>query len=245
MIDVLADPGQLAGFLPRLTELMAQRRLQIVIDNAESLLTEGGQWRDARWGQVVNALTAHTGLGRVILTSRRVHVGNTGLRAEVVDALSADEALLLARELPHIRALIDGEVPGVRSHLARRLARRALDVAQGHPKLLELAEGQASNPERLAQLVAAGGQAWRARGGLPDGFFTTGETTATATDYLYVLAAWTKEVTETLTSGEQSLFWFLCCLEEPDRTRSVLDANWAGLWHRLYRDGQVRVRRSR
>ena len=238
MIDILADPGQLAGFLPRLTELVEQRRLQIVIDNAESLLTEGGQWRDARWGQVVNALTAHTGLGRVILTSRRVHVGNMGLRAEVVDALSADEALLLARELPHIRALIDGEMPGVRSHLARRLARRALDVAQGHPKLLELAEGQASNPERLAQLVEAGGQAWRARGGLPDGFFTTGETTATATDYLHVLAAWTKEVTETLTSGEQSLFWFLCCLEEPDRTRSVLDANWAGLWHRLYRDGQ-------
>ena len=43
------------------------RRLLIVIDNAESLLTESGQWRDDRWGQVIGALTAHTaGLGRVI-----------------------------------------------------------------------------------------------------------------------------------------------------------------------------------
>ena len=36
--------------LPRLTELAERRRVLIVIDNAESLLTESGQWRDDRWG---------------------------------------------------------------------------------------------------------------------------------------------------------------------------------------------------
>jgi tetratricopeptide (TPR) repeat protein len=238
LADALAGPGQLSGFLPRLTELLEQRRVLIVIDNAESLLTAGGQWRDDPWGQVVTALTAHTGVGRVILTSRRAPVGVTGLQVEAVDALSADEALLLARELPHLRAMIDGATPGIKSHVARRLARQTLDVTQGHPKLLELADGQASNPERLAQLVEAGGQAWLARGGLPEGFFTTGATAATTDDYLHILAIWTNTVTDTLTPAERDLFWFLCCLEEPDRERATLDNNWADLWNRLGRDGQ-------
>ena len=42
----------------------------------------------------------------MILTSRRAAAsGVTGLRVEAVDALSPDEALLLARELPHLQAL--------------------------------------------------------------------------------------------------------------------------------------------
>ena len=34
---------------------MEQHRLLIVIDNAESLLTDGGQWRDDRWGKLWGA----------------------------------------------------------------------------------------------------------------------------------------------------------------------------------------------
>jgi tetratricopeptide (TPR) repeat protein len=237
MADVLAGPGKLAGFLPLLTELMEQRRVLIVIDNAESLLASGGHWRD-RWGQLVSALTAHTGLGRVILTSRRVPAGVTGLQAEGVDALSADEALLLIRELPHLRALIDRAIPGINSHVARRLARQALDIAQGHPKLLELADGQASNPGKLAHLVEAGEQAWLARGGLPEGFFTVAETAATGDDYLYILAIWTQAVADTITPGERELFWFLCCLEERDRQRVIVDPIWPQLWNVLGRDGE-------
>ena len=116
---------------------------------------------------------------------------------ESVDALSADEALLLARELPHLRGLINGDLPGIDRDTARTLALGVLNVAQGHPKLLELANGQAAHPERLAGLVAAGDQAWRDQGGLPDGFFTTGETAADPGDYLHVLAAWTNAVTDT------------------------------------------------
>ena len=58
-----------------------------------------------------------------------------GLRVESVDALSLDEALLLARELPHLRQLIAGTLPGVDRDVSRRLALGVLNVAQGHPKL--------------------------------------------------------------------------------------------------------------
>ena len=41
-----------------------------------------------------------------------------------------------------------------------------------------------------------------------------------------------------LAPGEQDLFWFLSCLEESDRIRLFIEANWPGLWRRLNRDGQ-------
>jgi hypothetical protein len=258
MIDVINNPARLAAFLPRLAKVAELNRLLIVIDNAESLLSDSGQWRDERWGRVIGALCGHKGLGRLIITSRRVPADWAGMPALSVDALSADETLLLARELPHLKALIYDEVPGLDADVARRLALGVLTVAQGHPKLLELADGQAAHPERLAALVAAGDQAWREQGGLPDGFFATadatapsGETaaspqgaglteeiTATADDYWHVLAAWTRAVTATLTAGQRDLFWFLCCLEEPDRERPILDAIWPHLWNQLGRDGQ-------
>jgi CHAT domain len=256
MIHVLADDAKLAAFMPKLTELAEQKRVLIVIDNAESLLNGNGDWRDKRWGQVTGALCSHAGLGRVIITSRRVPAGTSHaiapgvsaetprLRVEAVDALTADEALLLARELPHLRKLIYGELPGMDRDTSRRLALGVLNIAQGHPKLLELADGQAALPEQLSALVEAGDQAWQERGGLPDRFFTAGEAgadgrmAAAGEDYLHVLDAWTRAVTGTLSPGERDLFWFLCCLEEPDRDRPVLEDVWPALWGRLGRDGQ-------
>jgi len=238
MVHVLADEARLAGFLPKLTELAERRRVLIVIDNVESLLSGGGEWRDTRWGSVVGALCGHAGRGRVVLTSRRLPSGVAGLRVLAVDALSLDEALLLARELPHLRALIEGELAGIERDVARRLALGVLGVAQGHPKLLELAEGQAADPARLSALVEAGDQAWRQAGGLPDGFFATGESRAAGEDYLGVLGAWTDAVAGGLSLGPRTLFWFLCCLEEGDRIRFAVDGNWGDLWIRLGLDGQ-------
>jgi tetratricopeptide (TPR) repeat protein len=238
MVHLVASADKLTAFLPRLTELMRQRRLLIVIDNAESLLTDDGAWCDDRWGQVVGALTAHRGPGRVILTSRRVAQTPDALVLEAVDALSASEGLLLARELPHLRALVFGRLPGLGPDPARKLALGVLNVAQGHPKLLELADSQAADPDRLAALVAAGEEEWREQGGIPEGFFAAGESSALPEDYLRVLATWTRAVADTLTPGERDLFWLLCCLEEPDRALFVLEGNWAGLWHRLGRDGE-------
>jgi tetratricopeptide (TPR) repeat protein len=239
MVHLLDDPERLAGFLPRLTELLEQRRVLAVADNIESLLTSGGRWRDDRWGQVITAMSDHSGLGRVVLTSRRLPAAvDSRMRVLAVDALSLDEALLLARELPHLQALISGQLADLDQTTARRLARGVLNTAQGHPKLLELADGQAATPASLAALVEAGDQAWRQAGGLPDGFFTTGESKAAGQDYLNVLAAWTTTITDSLTPGKQDLFWFLCALEEADRTRPVLEANWADLWDRLGLPGQ-------
>jgi tetratricopeptide (TPR) repeat protein len=208
MAHLVSDSGKLANFLPRLTELLKRNRLLIVIDNAESLMSDGGQWRDSLWGQVVAALTAHNGLGCLVLTSRRAPTEKSGVLArESVDVLSPGEALLLARELPNLRQLPSGDLADV------------LRAAGGHPKLLELANGQAADSEQLAALIES-----------EDAPSSTG-------DYLRVLAAWTNTVTDALSPGERDLFWFLCCLEEPDRIRPVLDANWDALWQRLGRDG--------
>jgi Tfp pilus assembly protein PilF len=233
MVHLVSDVGKLAGFRPRFAELMERNRILIVIDNAESLLTESGQWRDERWGKVIGALTGHTGLGRVIITSRRVPAGTPGLHMEAVDALSADEALLLARELPHLKNLINGETSGMETEVARTLALGILNIACGHPKLLELADGQAARPQQLVDLVAVGGQVWREHGGLPDGFFTSGEAPANSGDYRLVLEAWTIAVADTLSPDHRDLFWFLCCLEEPDRERFVIDTIWPHLWEHL------------
>jgi hypothetical protein len=240
MADSLMSADALAAFLPSLTELLERRRLLIVVDNAESLLSRVGAWHDDRWGSVVGALMGHAGLGRVILTSRRVPTtGMSGVLVEPVDALSADEALLLARELPNLSALKLGNVPGIGSTVSKRLARNAIAMAQGHPKLLELAEGQAANPDHLLRLVKTGDQTWRKLGRVPDGFFASGGPAASGEDYLHVLATWTKAVTDTLASGERDLFWFLCCLAEPDRKRNVLDNNWHYLWDDLGCTGQL------
>jgi tetratricopeptide (TPR) repeat protein len=239
MADALVSADALTSSLPRLTELMERRRLLIVIDNVESLVSDGGKWRDGRWGLVVGALTRHSGFGRVILTCRRVPAdGLADVRAEAVGALSADEALLLARELPNLSALKLGAIPGIGPKVSQQLARNAIALAQGHPKLLELAEGQAANSDHLLKLVKTGDQEWRRLGGVPDGFFTSGESSASGEDYLRVLAVWTKAVTDTLAPGERDLFWFLCCLEETDREWTVVDAVWPGLWKRLCRDDQ-------
>ncbi len=112
LAHLLDDTGALQAFLPALTEFAERSRVLVVIDNIESLLTADGQWRDGRWGLLTGALTGHAGLSRVVLTSRRRPARLDGrVRAEPVHALSRDEAVLLARELPHLGALITGTPP--------------------------------------------------------------------------------------------------------------------------------------
>ena len=52
-----------------------------------------------------------------------------------------------------------------------------------------------------------------------------------------MLGAWTDAVADGLDAGQRMLFWFVCCLEEGDRIRPVIEDNWADLWGRLGRDG--------
>jgi hypothetical protein len=242
MIHLLDDADALRRFLPALTQFAERSRVLVVIDNIESLLDPGtADWRDGRWGLLTDALTAHAGLSRVVLTSRRRPARlDPRVRTEPVHALSRDEAVLLARELPNLGALITGPPPGSpadpgQAAAGRELAARVLAAAQGHPKLLELADGQAGDPDRLAGLLGSADQEWARRGIAPDGLFTSaaGEPTADAGDYAAVLDSWTRQVADGLTQPTRVMFGLLCCLEEPDRTLPVIDGNWADLWQRL------------
>jgi CHAT domain len=162
VVHLLDDVTRLAVFLPSLTELCERRRVLIMVDNIESLLTEGGQWRDRRWESLVAALCGHAGLGRVVLTSRRRPGSlDSRMRTAPVGALSLDEALLVSRELRHLSAMIGGTLPGLDPDVARRMALRVLEVAQGHPKLLELADAQAAKPEQLTEVIGRWGSGRR------------------------------------------------------------------------------------
>jgi hypothetical protein len=223
LLHLLDDPAGFSAALTTLTESFATARLLVVLDNAESMLTDDGDWRDIRWRQLVAALTTRAGLGRLVLTSRQQPPGLPG-RVQVVrvDTLSPDEAFLLARQLPHLSALTAGPAAG---DTGWELLRRVLHAAQGHPKLLELADGQAASRGALGAALdtMSGAQYLRE---MPGG-----------TDYLGLLAGWTRLAAARLQPGTRDLLAFLGRAEEADRTRAVLDGNWADVWRRLGRAG--------
>ena len=231
---LLDDIPRLRAFLPHLTELFERSRSLLVIDNADSLLTPVGNWRDERWRLIVNALTSHAGLGRLIITARYpITATGTGMvLAEPVGMLSEAEAVLLAREHPRLRSLLDGAVPPLNETAARGLARRVLNVVHGHPMLLELAAGQAAEPSQLARSVLIAEQAWRQH--------DVAAVARDATDpagYLTVLDAWTRQVFQQLSPSAQLLFEILCSLEPADREQGAVDDLWPHLWHGLGRPG--------
>ncbi|HEX4830849.1 MAG TPA: tetratricopeptide repeat protein [Trebonia sp.] len=233
----LADPAEFQDLPRRLNDLAEDRRILIVIDNIESLLTEIGLWRDRRWGHVLEALSMHAGLGRVILTSSRLPAAQipavpSGLRIEQVGILSTDEALLLARELPRLRALIHVSLPGASEKAGNRLARDVLRFSRGLPLLLELANHMAADLRGLADLLLDGGHRWGDRRDR-----LTSGATAQTDDSQDALHAWVPAVTRALSTAGLELFWFACCAEAADRTETVIRLNWDSLWRRLHGDG--------
>jgi hypothetical protein len=240
LVHLLDDQQGLTDFWPVLTELCERRRVLFVIDNAESMLTERGQWRDPRFGNAVAALSEHSGLSRLVLTSR-VRPENLAaqIRTEQVDALPLAEALLLARELPRLAALMDGTTPGIAASGARALARRALESAQGHPKLLELADGSAGDPTALRAVLDKIAETWRRQGTPPEKFLTVTEPTADASSYMQVLTEWTWSAAALLTAKARDMFWFLCCLEQADRISTVTEMAWLQVRSRLGRQAEA------
>ena len=117
--------------------------------------------------------------------------------------------------------------------LGRELVRRTLRVVQGHPKLIELAEGLAAEPSRLAaQLDRA--EAAQGQGAVElDAFFREGETRADADAFLASLRGWTDGITGALPEAARTFFHFLCAMEEGDREGRIIEANWTDLWRRL------------
>jgi hypothetical protein len=95
MVDKIATPEALAGFLPRLRALLRERGLLLVLDNLETLLTPDGRWRDPRWKPLLTALVGHGGDSRLILTSRvaPAELDPIAVLVRPVHALSRDESL--------------------------------------------------------------------------------------------------------------------------------------------------------
>ncbi|WP_105972911.1 CHAT domain-containing protein [Streptomyces geranii] len=222
-----ADGSAAAEFTAAVTAWLVRERALLVIDGIDALLTPERAWRDRRWGELVGTLSGHSGAGRLILCGRVRPPGlGPRLRTEPVDLLTPDETLLLARELPHLARLLDGRLPGTTPAAARRLATGLLELAQGHPRLLELADTQATDPDRLTRLLTAGSRASAPTTGEGE---DQAEGEAEGDQYLRVLRAWSDGVAAELTSADRDLFHVLCCLEETDRSRATVDHNWPDL----------------
>lgn len=232
LVGLLDDPTAFRErVLPRLRQLLREHAVLIVLDNLESLLTSGGRWRDERWGDLVTALLDHDGTSRVVLTSRRVPAdleGDGRLLREPIHALSFPESVLLARELPALNELF--ATPEGRGRL-----RRVLAAAQGHPKLLELADGAAQeNLDALDRLVGGPeGEGGGEGAGTAAGFFTEGESGRDVEEFVRELERWTRAVSDGLPPTARFLFGFLCCLEEGDRQSGILEAVWEHFLRRL------------
>ena len=152
-----------------------------------------------------------------------------------VHALPRDEAVLLVRELSNLRRLLDGKAPDVPVAQGRELVRRTLRVVQGHPKLIELAEGLAAEPSRLAAQLDRAETAQGQGASELDAFFLEGETRADADAFLASLRGWTDGITGALLDATRTFLHFLCAMEESDREGWIIERNWTDLWRRLSR----------
>jgi tetratricopeptide (TPR) repeat protein len=249
LMHVMVGPDdKFDAYLPRLRAFLEQHSTLLVLDNLENLLRDDGQWREPRWGKLISALLSHRGESRTVLTSRIRPVipdlSTNGLLTLPVHSLTLGESALLVRHLPNLGALLRGERAANDDERSehRQLIRRLLYVVQGHPKLIELAEGQAAVPEELSKHLDRAADAWVHTSIGEDqlgAFFREGESQVEGNRFLQALAEWTAAVAATLSEGSRILLKFLCCLEEDDRESPVVVATWPNLWNRLVLEGAV------
>ncbi|HUZ55278.1 MAG TPA: CHAT domain-containing protein [Streptosporangiaceae bacterium] len=225
--ETLDNPSLLKAVLPELTEMMRNQRVLLIIDNVESLLTGAGQSQFQPWGQIITAIAAHDGVGKVVLTSRRrPEAPQLRLRTEAVSGLSQDETLVLLSELPRLRRMVYGQVADLAPSAARDLARKVLELSQGHPRILELADEQASALASIDEFITGADSAWNGAGDLQRGFLPPGHGQSPAEDFVHALGGWAQAVTTTLPARERELLGFLCCLQDVDRVRAVMKDTW-------------------
>ena len=152
-----------------------------------------------------------------------------------IHALSLDEAALLARDLPNLGRIFRGEfaADGFAELRHRELALQMLKLVQGHPKLIELAEGQATDPQTLQTHLTRAESAYVTGSAPLAAFFEQHRSALNESDFLGVLADWTQTVSDTLPADARLLFSFLCGLEEPDRTEEIVEQNWSNVLRRM------------
>ncbi|MEU8217179.1 AAA family ATPase [Micromonospora taraxaci] len=226
---VAADDQQ--GWVAAVAELLDQcdqQRALLVLDNAESLLTASGRWRDRRWLDLLTMLAARSGPTRLLVTSRIPPAAPTGagVRQLSVEPLSDSEASALVRQLPNLRRLLHIDDPAgrpesggstsaddVAHRVDRALVNAVLATAQGHPKLLELADAAAAEPAELSRLLQVTGQP-------ADGERWLGET----------LTGWTRETTRRLDPAALLMVQMLAAVEPAHRFPGTIRVVWEDVW---------------
>lgn len=194
LVHLVHEPRDLAEAVTAVSEVLTKSRVLIVIDNVETWSTDPG------WSALLTALCQHEGASRTVITTRQEPIGLPAT-VERIGSLSRDEAVLLAGELSRLARFVRGEVAGMAADKARTLARRVIEAADGHPKLLELADGQAGDAGRLSALL---------------------NTSSSAVDASTPLVSWTTRAAATLAPPARRAFDLLCVLDERDRTTIVL-----------------------
>jgi tetratricopeptide (TPR) repeat protein len=230
LVGLMDDPQKFQRLaLPRLRALLESRSILLVLDNLEGLLTARGEWRDPRWGDLLRALLDHNGISRLVLTSRRLPTSlanDPRLQIDAIHALSFTESVILARQLPHLKKLFD-DAPG---HVKLR---RILLAAQGHPKLLELADATAATPAALDTQLTRAETAGTGANTTRMAFFERGQSDQPEDVFLNELRRWTDSVAQNLAPTARLLAQFLARLEDTDRTLDVVQANWSDFLKRL------------
>lgn len=215
--------------LPSLRGLLQNNSILLVLDNLEGLLTQRGDWRDPRWGDLLGVLLDHNGLSRLVLTSRRLPTtlaAHTRLRADSIHALSFPESVILARQLPNLKELFKHEA-------GREKLKRILLAAEGHPKLLELADGLANDPAALEAQLARDESARANANTARIAFFESGQSDRPEDIFVRELRSWTEGVAQNLTPSARLLAQFLARLEDADRTLDVVQDIWENFLKRL------------
>ncbi|MGW5126176.1 CHAT domain-containing protein [Streptomyces sp. NPDC004069] len=242
--ELLAGADRFEELLTRLRACTQRRRLLFVIDGIDHLLTADRDWRDGRWNDLLHALAGHRGPTRLILSGRRApRAYPPGLPTVPVGLLTPDECMLLLPQLPRLARLASGGVPGVTEEAARRLARTLLEAVDGHPQLLELADGLCGDPGRLAALAESVRRARQRGEDARTVISTAGQHIAGDGDHLQIMRTWTGAVVGDLPPQLRDLFHFLCCLEGADRTDPTVEQNWPNL-RSLLGHGETPVDRS-
>ncbi len=230
--SAVATVKDFIDFLPVLTKVLQDSRILVVLDNLESALTDGNVWIDADWSRIIEALTTHTGLSRFILTSRQAPPNLSSDVATLrVTALSLDEATLLASELGNLARLFDSDW---------EVVVRALQLTQGHPKLIELADAAAAGGiDALSEHLARAETAWAAYGTDLRRFVQTGTSIAADEEYWKILTDWASSSISQLGAAASTLAHLLGAVEDGDRELILIADVWPLIWSRVRGGGDT------
>jgi hypothetical protein len=150
--EAIGSRAALDQFLPDLTDLMVRRSIFMLFEGMETLLTPEGTWYDEMWGALLNALLSHGHGSRLVLTSQMpLATPHDRLQVVPVPVLSPSESLLLARQLPHLGAVLRGRTE-LSVDWAVPLIADVLAAAAGRPVLIHEADRMLTSPSLLDRL---------------------------------------------------------------------------------------------